>query len=698
MKVILFIFSILVSTGSCSSQDTHLDKNDKHMNKLKYSSSPYLQQHANNPVHWQEWGEEALQMAKDEDKPLIISIGYAACHWCHVMERESFSNEEVAAFMNENFVCVKVDREERPDIDRIYMDAAQLINGQGGWPLNAFALPDGKPFFAGTYFNKNQWMDVLTKISNMYKTDKGKLIDYANKLSKAIQKSSLSNTFAPTHAKFESKDYNNLYFQWKSQIDFKKGGFNRVPKFPIPVAWEFILQYNYLTKDNNALDATVTALDAMAKGGIYDQIGGGFARYSTDADWKVPHFEKMLYDNAQLVTLYANAYKITKSERYKEIIIQTLKFVQRELTNTDGAFYSSLNADSEGVEGKYYVWTADQFNQIVNDDSAKLVSDYYQISKAGNWEHGNNILLPKNTKLTYAQQHGISLKQLNLFLKKADAKLLNFREMRERPSTDNKILTSWNALMITAYVDAATALGDDNYLQAALKCATFIESNMLRNDGAMLRNYMNGKASIAAFHDDYALFAQACADIYSVTFDKHWLIISKKLTDYCIEHFRDKKTGMFYYTSDVSESLIARKFELTDNVIPSSNSVMANVLLRLGHYYDDEKYIAMSKQMLNNVIKNVKKAGPYYANWAILLGTLSYEPFEVAIMGDDAIKMNTTIQLHYLPTSFFLGGTSENLPLLEGRLVEDQTLIYICRNKTCGLPVKTVVDALKQIN
>ncbi|MFK5854604.1 MAG: thioredoxin domain-containing protein [Bacteroidota bacterium] len=668
------------------------------MNKLKYSSSPYLQQHADNPVHWQEWGDEALQRAKNENKPLLISIGYAACHWCHVMEHESFSDEEVATYMNENFVCIKVDREERPDVDRIYMDAVQLISGNGGWPLNAFALPNGKPFFAGTYYNRAQWMNVLSKISEMYKNENEKIIAYANQLTQGLSANPLSENLVTGDVEFDKKEYDRLFSKWESQIDFQNGGFNRAPKFPLPITWEFLLQYSYLTQNERALKAVVTTLDEMAKGGIYDQIGGGFARYSVDEYWKVPHFEKMLYDNAQLVSLYSHAFQITKNVRYKEIIDQTLEFVKRELTNDDGAFYSSLNADSEGEEGAYYVWTYDEFNEAVDDNIVKLASDYYQITERGNWEQEKNILLPKFGKNRFAKKHEISLEQFNSDLGKANLQLLNHREKRERPSTDDKVLTSWNALMIKAYIDAYRALGDEKYLQSAITSMRFIESNMLADDGSLWRNYMKRKASIVAFHDDYALLSQASMELYSVTFDKHWLDLSKQLIDYCIEHFMDKETGMFFYTSDISEKLITRKYELTDNVIPASNSIMANVLLKLGHYYNNEEYITMSKQMLSHVIKNVVESGPWYANWGILMGMLSYAPYEVAIMGNESVKMNLELQSHYLPTSLFLGGNTDNLPLLNGKLVKGSTLIYVCKNRTCKFPVSSISEALKQLN
>lgn len=689
------VFILLLIT-SCIGQHPVNSKNLR-MNNLVYASSPYLLQHANNPVHWQEWSEEILQKAKDENKPLLISIGYAACHWCHVMEHESFSDDEVAAYMNENFVCIKVDREERPDVDRIYMDAVQLLSGHGGWPLNAFALPDGKPFYAGTYFKKNQWMDLLSKISDLYKNDYNKVVGYANQLTLKIVSNSLVSTVVDNEITVDKREYEKLFTGWKSQIDYKSGGFNRAPKFPLPVAWEFLLQYNYLTDDKDALNAVLITLNEMAKGGIYDQIGGGFSRYSVDAHWKVPHFEKMLYDNAQLISLYSHAYQITKDARYKEIIEQTIEFVNRELSNSKGGYYSSLNADSEGEEGKYYVWTDNAFSEALDDKLEKLIADYYQISSKGNWEHGKNILLPKFSKVKFAENNDVDLKQFNSLLKTANSQLLNYRESRIRPSTDDKILTSWNALMLKAYIDSFRALGDKHYLQYAKQSAQFLEKNIINNDGSLYRNYMNDKASIHAFLDDYVLLAQSYMELYSVTFNKHWLELSKKLVDYCIDHFLDNETGMFFYTSDISESLIARKHELADNVIPASNSVMANVLIKLGHYFDNDNYVKMAEHMYSHMAESLKSSGMWYANWAMLMGTLSFDLNEVVVTGSNAISVNNEIQSNYLPTALFLGGDKENLPLLEGKIIHEETWVYVCRNKVCKLPVDNADNALNQI-
>ncbi|UGU16480.1 thioredoxin domain-containing protein [Sinomicrobium kalidii] len=666
-------------------------------NSLINAKSPYLQQHADNPVDWYEWGDEALQRAKKENKPLLISIGYAACHWCHVMEHESFMDSTVAKIMNENFVAIKIDREERPDIDQVYMNAAHLLTGSGGWPLNAFALPDGKPFYAGTYFPKTQWKQLLKQISNVYKNDYEKVAAQAESLTWGIRAQEVVTVPGHTNPDFTKEAYNKLFAGWSSMIDYNKGGYAKAPKFPLPVGWEFLLQYHYLTKDKKALEAVSTTLDEMAKGGIYDQIGGGFARYSTDAKWFAPHFEKMLYDNGQLVSLYAHAYKVTKEEKYAEVIRETLDFIKRDMTNADGGFYSSLNADSEGEEGKFYVWTKKEIEKVQDSKTADLITAFFQVKESGNWEGDKNILYRNESEEAFAGKNNLSVKEWKKILLGAKARLLEERGKRIRPSTDDKILTGWNALMLKGYVDAYLALGDEKYLNTAIKNARFLEKNMIRKNGRLWRNYKDGEAGIDAFLDDYALLADAYIVLYQATFDVHWLNLARKITEYAVENFKDEQSGMFYYTSDIAENLVARKMELTDNVIPASNSVMAHVLYRLGEYFYDRDYIQISKTMLSHVTEDIPKGGPYYANWGMLMGLMSYQPYEVAIMGSDAKIKNVDLQKEYLPTAFFMGGTEENLPLLENKGVEGETMIYVCRDKVCRLPVTGTEKALNQI-
>ncbi len=666
------------------------------LNRLKNASSPYLQQHASNPVDWYEWGEEALAKARKENKPLIISIGYSACHWCHVMEHESYMDTTVARIMNDHFVSIKIDREERPDIDQIYMEAAQLMTGRGGWPLNAFALPDGRPFFAGTYFPKAQWIDLLQQVQKAYKNQHEKLLEQAAAVTQGLQ---TANVIAvdPEKQPFTKAAYVDIFKQWQPLLDRQLGGMKGAPKFPMPVGWEFLLQYHYITQDQEALEAVTTTLDQMAYGGIYDQIGGGFARYATDEYWKVPHFEKMLYDNAQLVSLYAHAYQLTKNPLYADIIRETLDFVEREMTDPQGGFYASLNADSEGEEGKFYVWTQAEIAALLDEKTARLIKDYYQVSQGGNWEEGKNILHRKVSKTAFAGAHTLSVQAFETLLSQSQKKLLQARSKRVRPSTDDKVLTAWNALMLKAYVDAYRALGEEDYLSKALKNANFLEQNMLRSAGSVWRNYKDGKASIEAFLDDYALLAEAFVELYQVTFDVEWLTKARALTDYTLTHFYDKQSHLFFYTSDQSETLIARKKEVADNVIPSSNSVMAKNLYQMGVYFDHQPYIDTAAALLAVANASLSQGGPYAGNWMQLTGWFVSEPYEVAIMGQDALQKNRKLQAHYLPTSFFMGGKKENLPLLSMKLIPGETIIYVCQKKICKLPVTEVQKALGQI-
>jgi uncharacterized protein YyaL (SSP411 family) len=613
------------------------------------------------------------------------------------MAHESFMDSAVAGYMNENFICIKIDREERPDIDQIYMNAAQMISGNGGWPLNAFALPDGKPFFAGTYYTRNQWLEILKRVNDIYRNRYDEVEKQAIALTDGIRSNRFIRISDDTASNFGMEYYRSLYTGWSDMIDFNLGGFKRAPKFPLPAGWEFLLQYHYLTGEAKPLEAVKITLDEMAKGGIYDQIGGGFSRYSVDKYWKVPHFEKMLYDNGQLISLYSHAYQLTGKVEYKEIIEQTLRFVKRELMSGEGGFYASLNADSEGEEGKFYIWTKEQIDQALDPETAKMVAEYYQISEHGNWEEKKNILFTKTSKKSLAEKHHKSVAEVNEIIEKANRRLLKVRNKRIRPTTDDKILTSWNAIMLSGYIDAFMATGEKEYLEIALKSARFLEKNMIREDCSLWRNYKDGKPSIEAFLDDYAFLSEAFLRLYEVTFDIHWLKQSRNLVDYALEHFYDEKSGMFFYTSDTSEKLISRIHEIADNVIPASNSVMAAVLYKLGLLFENRAYISIAQNMLHQVEDKIASEGPYYAKWAILLGLVTHQPYEIAIMGEKAPEKREQLQKNYLPSSIFLGGNSENLPLLENKLIKDNTMIYVCKGKICRLPVDNVSDALKQI-
>jgi len=696
----IIILTCLVHLNSCAQHSAKKEnlplETFKHTNQLIHESSPYLLQHAHNPVNWYPWGEEALAKAKEENKLIIISIGYAACHWCHVMEHESFEDEEVAKYMNDNFIAIKIDREERPDIDQVYMNAVQLLSGSGGWPLNCIALPDGRPVYGGTYYPKAQWMNLLQQVAAFVKSDAQKAEEQANALTQGVQQSELvqMNVEESTNT---LKDLDGIVEFWRDKMDFVNGGNNRAPKFPMPVSYQFLLHYNYLTANKAALEITTLTLDKMADGGIYDQVGGGFARYSTDAIWKAPHFEKMLYDNGQLVSLYAKAFQQTKDPYYKTIIEETLAFIEREMTSPENGFYSSLDADSEGEEGKFYVWTSNELDEVLGS-SSPLIKDYYSVSGSGNWESGNNILFKTKTDEKIADKHKLSLKQLEEEVAKAKAILLEKRTERIRPGLDDKILCSWNGLMLNGYVDAYRVLNKEEYLSKALANANFILKKMKRKDGGLNRNYKNGKSNINGFLDDYSSLIQGFLNLYQATFDEQWLQEAEALMNYSLLHFYDEKSGMFFYTSNLDKALIARKMELTDNVIPASNSEMAKNLYILGKILYKEDYISKSKTMLNNVKSQTAGGMSYYANWDILLAWLVSEPHEVVIVGSACLEKRKEFDQHYLPNVFFAGGQKEGkFEILENKLVDGQTTIYVCQNKVCQLPKVAVSDALKQI-
>ena len=673
-----------------------MNNNPEYTNELIHESSPYLLQHAHNPVNWYPWGDTALQKAKAENKMLIISIGYAACHWCHVMEHESFEDADVAKIMNKNFICIKVDREERPDVDQVYMNAAQLITGRGGWPLNAIALADGRPFYAGTYFPKDKWMNMLAYFVDMKQNKPEDLEKSAEQVTKGIHATERV-TFKSNEKSFSLADLDKQFETWKPNIDFTKGGENRAPKFPMPSAWAYLLHYHYLSNNEEALKGLTVTLDNMAMGGIYDHLQGGFARYSTDANWHVPHFEKMLYDNAQLVTLYAQAYQATKNPLYKKAVYETIDFVKQELTSPDGAFYASLDADSEGVEGKFYVWTKKEVDSILGDE-AELFSVYYNITADGNWEHGNSILLRNETNEAVAETFKLWVYELECKIDAAKAKLLHVRSARVKPGLDDKILSSWNALMITGYTKAYRIFNEDDFLQAAITGANFLLQHCIAADGEMTRNYKNGKATINALLDDYAFTIAAFIELYQATFNEKWLTEADKLTVYTLEHFFDDESKMFFYTHNQYADLIARKMELSDNVIPSSNSEMAKNLFLLGHFLNNDEYVSKAKQMLINVEADVQRNIYFYANWGMLQALFTSPLYEVAIMGDDFADKRKQFDEHYLPNVILLGGnTDSRLALLENKLGAGETMIYVCRDKSCELPVEEVEKALGQI-
>lgn len=667
----------------------------KFKNKLADETSPYLLQHANNPVDWYPWGSEALLRAKSENKLIVISIGYAACHWCHVMEHESFEDTSVAQVMNDFYVSVKVDREERPDVDQIYMDAAYLLTGRGGWPLNVIALPDGRPVYAGTYFRKNDWTKILLYFKDLYQKEPDTFDQEAGKLTNAMKEMKVPG-IDDKSSSFTKNEIEDSFRKIISIIDFSLGGTNGAPKFPMPNIHQFLLTYYFHSEDQKAIEAVTITLDNMANGGIYDHIGGGFARYSTDETWKVPHFEKMLYDNGQLVSLYSNAYKLTGDENYKKVVYETLEFIEKELTDESGGFYSSLDADSEGEEGKYYVWSKQEIENLLGS-RAELFSDYYSVSSIGNWE-GNNILFITQKKENLLKKYQISEEVFDKTINESKKILSDVRNQRVKPGLDDKILTSWNALMLMGYVDAYSAFGENKFLAAALRNGEFILANMMNEDGRLNRNFKNCKSSINAFLDDYAYSIEAFISLYEATFDEKWVYIAKKLADYAILHFSDPDSKMFFFTSDIDEPLIARKIDFSDNVTPSSNSSFAIGLIKLSNIFFEEGYEEITSMLVNSIRQSAIKNPSFHAYWLTAAMYLAFPFYEIGIVGDNYKCEREKIGRLFLPNKILFGGKGEgSLEVLKNRFISGKTLFYVCENRVCQLPVEDSKKAIEQI-
>ncbi len=668
----------------------------RHTNRLIGETSPYLLQHAHNPVDWYPWGQEAFDSARAQEKLVLVSIGYSSCHWCHVMERESFENDSIAALMNELFICIKVDREERPDVDQVYMGAVQLMTGRGGWPLNCFALPDGSPVHGGTYFPPGQWRQVLQDLATTWRQEPARVRTYAERLKQGIAELDLVELNVDP-APFTRGDLDRYLHAWEPQFDHEHGGIDRAPKFPMPNNQLFLLQQAWLTNDP-ALKAHVKlTLDRMARGGLFDQVGGGFARYSTDVLWKLPHFEKMLYDNAQLVSLYSKAWQAYGDPEHRRVVERTLAFLEREMRSEEGAFHSAIDADSEGEEGRFYVWTDEELRTLLGSDHGLAVS-YYGVGGEGLWEEGRNILLRPLDDDTFAARNGMDVAALRSRIDAINARLLAARDRRERPGSDDKALVSWNALMVQGYVDAFEALGNAGYLQQAQRTMALLLDKCMRPDGGLWHSYKGGKASINGYLEDYCFMIEALVALYGVTFEEDYLQHAKRIADHALTHFHDPGSGMFHFTSDLDPPLVARRKELNDNVVPASNSSMARGLFLLGRLMDDARYLALSEQMLQNVKPQMESYPGGYSNWALLMQARVFPWREVAITGADALRLRAGFGAHYLPNTLFLGTVgASTLPLLEGRTGAGATTIHVCENKACRLPVRTIEEALGQL-
>jgi len=665
-------------------------------NRLISETSPYLLQHAHNPVDWYPWSEEAFEKAKKEDKPVLVSIGYAACHWCHVMERESFEDPEVAAIMNEHFINIKVDREERPDVDHIYMDAVQAITGSGGWPLNVFLTPDRKPFYGGTYFppqkafNRPSWKDILFFITDAYKNRKQEVVEQADNLTDHLHNSNAFGLSVHTNNVFDVSKIDEAFKNIMKTADREWGGFGKAPKFPQTFAISFLLHYADIKENQEASNQALLSIDKMIEGGIYDQVGGGFARYSTDAEWLAPHFEKMLYDNALLVSTLAETYQFTQNEVYKQVIEETLAFAERELMHERGGFYSALDADSEGEEGKFYVWDYEEVKDILREDF-EIFSEYFDITPKGNWEH-KNILRTRKSLKQFAEEKRMGEQELGLLIKTGKEKLLAQRSKRIRPGLDDKIILGWNALMNTAYSKAYAATTNAHYKEVAEKNMQFLLWAYEGDNNLLNHTWKNGQAKYPAFLDDYAYLISALIELAQVTGNHEYFNKAKVFCETVIDNFSDNESPLFFYTHKGQKDILVRKKELYDGATPSGNAVMAYNLYRLSILFDIREWRNRSEEMVNALANVITKYPASFGVWLSLLFEMIDGTKEIAILGKDWVK--TLQEVNRIHISHKLVQAAENplppYPLLDGKPETTENRIYLCENYACRQPVNTL--------
>ncbi len=672
----------------------------KHSNKLSESQSPYLLQHAHNPVDWFPWGPEALKKAEIENKPILVSIGYSACHWCHVMERESFEDEVTADLMNENFICIKIDREERPDIDNIYMDAVQAMGLQGGWPLNVFLMPNQKPFYGGTYFPNSQWKNLLANIADAFANHEDQLAESAAGFGRSIAKRETEKYgIQAGNMELDPDDLAEAISKLSSQFDSEWGGMNRIPKFPMPAIWDFVLDYALLSKSQNLIEKVLFTLRKIGMGGIYDQLRGGFARYSVDGEWFAPHFEKMLYDNGQLLELYAKAYQVSGDAFFLEKVTETTAWLKAEMLQEEGGFQAAQDADSEGEEGKFYTWTYQELEQHIPEDLSWF-SELYNLKSNGNWEEGVNILFQTKSYSEIAKGYGFTEDDFIQKLNEVKEKLLTIRNQRIFPGKDDKILSGWNGLMASGLVQAYFATGDKNMLELAIQNRQFIEKKMTI-EGKLFRSYKNGQAYTPAFLEDYAAMIKCDLMLFQATSDASFLNSAIANTDLCLSEFLDEEDGFFFFNNPNSEKLIANKKELFDNVIPASNSVMARNLHQLSIFTYEEKYQELAEKMLGGMKDLILRDPGFLCNWANFYLENLVPTAEIAIVGKGAESLAKQFQNRYLPNLLlaFSEEMTETAAILQGKTPDSNgnALIYVCFDHACQRPVSTIEEALSQL-
>lgn len=662
----------------------------KHTNRLINETSPYLLQHAHNPVDWYPWCDEAFEKARSEDKPVLVSIGYSACHWCHVMEHESFEDEATAAIQNEHFVNIKVDMEERPDVDQIYMNFVQVTTGRGGWPMNVFLTPDKRPFFGGTYFPPNprygmpSWQQILLSISEAYRERRDEIEHSANEIVGELRRMSV----VESGGGLSGEMLDSAFASFSRTFDATNGGFGGAPKFPQAMSLEFLLRYHHRTGDERALEMVTQTLDKMACGGIYDQLGGGFHRYAVDAIWLVPHFEKMLYDNAQLIRVYLHAYQVTGNDFYKRIAVETLEYVRREMLDESGGFYSSQDADSEGEEGKFFVWTPAEIAEILGEEDARNFNDYYDVTAAGNFE-GKSILNVKNSVASPPARE-------------ASTKLFAEREKRVKPFRDEKVLTAWNGLMLAAFADAARVLNNGEYLQIAEQNAKFILTHLLAT-GRLLRTWKDGRAKLNGYLEDYANVTDALVELYQATGNIAYITEASRLADRMITEFWDEESGGFFFTSNDHEELIVRNKDFYDNATPSGNSAAADVLLKLAKFIADDRYERFAVTTLRLAASQIRR---FPQGFGRALSALEFHvgaTKELVIIGKKGNELEREIKGRYLPDAVVILSSepvsdSATVPLLKDRtMIDGRPTVYVCEDFVCQRPVTSVAELKKSV-
>ncbi|MCF8331100.1 MAG: thioredoxin domain-containing protein [Bacteroidales bacterium] len=666
-------------------------------NELAHSKSPYLLQHANNPVNWKPWSDDIFELAKRENKMIFISIGYAACHWCHVMEKESFTNNDIAGLINKHFIPVKIDREERPDVDQIYMNAVQIMTGQGGWPLSCFALPDGTPFFGGTYFPPKEFEGILQSLVATWLKESHRILEAARQVKEGLVKTDIIKGDVINNNKPDDAYLHEFINSWEFQFDSYWGGNSGSPKFPLPASLSFLLNYGMRYKASNITEHVRLTLERMIQGGIHDHIGGGFARYATDKKWRVPHFEKMLYDNGQILNLLADFYKFEPSEIIEEAITNTAGFLKQNMLAENHGFYSSWDADSEGEEGKFYVWTIDEIRNHLGQN-ADLFIEYYNIQKAGNWENGKNILYTETPLAAVCKNHNINPTEGKKIIKDALQTLKQVRSNRVKPALDNKQLASWNAMAIEGLLNSFQALNKNEWLTIAQNAGDFLIKHAISENGSIIRNCRKDEHAIPGLLEEYAFTIRTMVKLFETTADDKWLKTTKKLLSYTRKNFKDPDSAMFFQAEKQNTPLGMRKMEIMDNVIPSANSVMAQNLYLFSVLDETPDYQEQSLQMLRNMKSKIQHKGPFFSNWMQLWLWFVNPPFEIVVSGTQARLKAEKLQQYYLPALLLVWKNHESdLPVFKNRYAPDETRIFICRNNICQKPLTIVGDVLESM-